>query len=339
MMMAHLPTAPVLDTFCPMHLSISASGHITHVGPTLRKLRPGALWIGERFLEIFDVSRPRAASTMADLARHHGRKIHLELRGPDRISLTGIAVSDGSGGTLLNVAFGISTLRAVQRFALTHADFAPTDPTIEMLYIVEAKSAAMSAIRDLNRRLQGDKLQAEEEALTDTLTGLRNRRALEQHLARLLSSRTPLTLLHIDLDHFKAVNDEHGHTAGDAVLRKVAQIFRRTLRSRDFMARVGGDEFVVVVPNTQERDVIEDLGTRLIEAIETPMAYKDRELKISSSIGTVLWNGSVPTTYEDLIERADEALYSSKRGGRGRQSFRALDTAYPADEASGEHPE
>jgi GGDEF domain-containing protein len=129
---------------------------------------------------------------------------------------------------------------AVRRYGLTVADFAATDLTIEMLYLVEAKSAVMEELRHLNLRLHGAKAAAEEQALSDTLTGLCNRRALDLGLGALVQQGQTFGLMHLDLDYFKQVNDTHGHAAGDAVLRQVALVLREETRASDLVARVGG---------------------------------------------------------------------------------------------------
>ena len=157
----------------------------------------------------------------------------------------GLAVPLDGGGVLINLSFGMTVVEAVRDHRLTDADFAPTDLAMELLYLVEAKTAVMQELRDMNRRLEGAKTAAEEQALTDTLTGLRNRRAMDMALSRLMLRGTPFGLMHLDLDFFKAVNDTLGHAAGDHVLRQVARVLRVQMRGGDTVARMGGDEFVV----------------------------------------------------------------------------------------------
>lgn len=323
MMMFTPPSASVLDTLCPMHARVNATGHITHIGPTLRKLRSDAPFIGERFLEVFRVMRPREVQSMDQLAKILGTKLHLELRAAPRTSLKGIAVQadDDARDIIINMAFGISILDAVRDYALTNADFASTDLTVEMLYLVEAKTAAMEASRKLNLRLQGAKLAAEEQALTDTLTGLKNRRALDTAMDRFIDAQTPFTLMHVDLDYFKAVNDTLGHAAGDQVLLHVARKFRELTRDGDIIARVGGDEFVIIMPGKTPKRQLTEAGKRIIAALEEPVEYKGNPCRISGSIGTVLWDGKTPAEAEGLMDDADVALYASKRAGRARQTF------------------
>ncbi|MFP4275581.1 MAG: GGDEF domain-containing protein, partial [Paracoccaceae bacterium] len=155
-----------------MHARLDAEGTIRHAGPTLRKLCDGAPPEGARFLDLFELTRPRGIASMADLAASSGTRLNLRLRGGPRTRLKGVLARVPEGGAVVNLSFGISILDAVRDYALTNADFAATDLAMEMLYLVEAKSAAMEASRMLNLRLRGAMIAAEEQAYTDTLTGL-----------------------------------------------------------------------------------------------------------------------------------------------------------------------
>lgn len=318
-----LPTKQVLDTLCPLHLRVGPTGHIVHVGPTLRKLSPKREMSGLRFLEVFRVVRPRQVASMREFQAIAGRKLHLELREPPRTALKGLAVPTEDGGFVVNFAFGMSVVAAVRDLSLTSADFAATDPTIEMLYLIEAQAAAMEAARTLNARLQGAKAAAEQQAFTDPLTGLANRRAMDMTLARLVASRTKLALMNVDLDFFKMVNDTMGHAAGDQVLIQVAAIFRAETRPQDLVARVGGDEFVIIMPETTDPTYLERVGRRIIDGLETPIEYSGIACHISGSIGTVIWDGRAPTSPDTLLDDADIALYASKDSGRAQQTFYA----------------
>ena len=209
----------LLDVLCPTHLTIDANGVIGHVGPTIQKLRPKTNFVGVQFIDVFAVMRPRGLDTIAQLWEARHLKRHLEMEGAPPARLKGVLVPDGHGAGIVNLSFGISILNGVRDYALTNADFAATDLAIEMLYLVEAKSADMEASRKLNLRLQGAKNVAEEQAYTDTLTGLKNRGALDVLLEQLLAANAAFAVMHIDLDYFKTVNDTLGHAAGDHVLQ------------------------------------------------------------------------------------------------------------------------
>jgi diguanylate cyclase (GGDEF)-like protein len=330
------PTAnpAVLDVLCPMHVMINHTGHITHVGATLRKLRPDLDWIGARFLEVFALKRPRTVTSIATLRESAGIKLHLQLRDAPVTELKGVAVESGQDGMIIvNLSFGISVVDGVRQYDLTHADFAPTDLATEMLYLVEAKSTAMEAWRKLNQRLQGAMIAAEEQAFTDTLTGLKNRRAMDHVMARALERGTQFALMQLDLDFFKLVNDTLGHAAGDHVLQTVARIMVDETRSEDTVARLGGDEFVIVLPEVREISALRRIGTRLIKRLEVPMPFGGNDCCISASIGTVFYEPGSDADLRSLLDDVDVALYASKRAGRGRQTFYSPDLRRGLDSA------
>ncbi|MCZ4353717.1 diguanylate cyclase [Roseovarius aestuarii] len=315
----------MMDVLCPMHVVLDASGHIVHAGPTLRKLLKDASPIGARFNELFEVKRPHIDGTMALMLARAGTKLHLQLRGPQRTDLIGVLVAFPPGGTLgpaggamINLSFGISVVDAVRDFALTSSDFAATDLTIELLYLVEAKTAAMDASRTLNLRLQGAMIAAEEKAYTDTLTGLKNRRALDYVLGRLLEGEHDFALIQLDLDFFKAVNDTMGHAAGDHVLNDVARILVEETRADDIVARVGGDEFVLVLPRLTDAHRVHDIASRMIERLERPIPFAGQMCRISGSAGSALSCDYAQPSRSQMMEDADIALYAAKRAGRGR---------------------
>ncbi|MEO0380081.1 MAG: GGDEF domain-containing protein [Pseudomonadota bacterium] len=310
-----------LDVLCPMHLLLSDMGIIMHAGPTAQKLRPKEPLVGEQILGVFDLKRPRAITTMDALRAIAGQKLHLQLRGDRQTEIKGVLMpAPIPGFSIVNLSFGISVVDAVTDFALTSADFAATDLTIEMLYLVEAKSAAMDASRKLNLRLQGAMIAAEEQAFTDTLTGLKNRRAMDHVLARLAEWGTRFGLMQIDLDWFKAVNDTLGHAAGDFVLQTVARIMVEETRESDTVARVGGDEFVIILPHASSQDVLQNIGQRIIDDLSRPMTYQGEVCKISASIGLSFYDPHAPKSVAEVMDDADVALYASKDGGRGRQT-------------------
>jgi diguanylate cyclase (GGDEF)-like protein len=313
----------VLDVLCPMHLVVSATGHIKHAGPTIAKLRTDPGLVGQRFLEVFSLQRPRAITTMDDLRQAAQTKLHLELRDAPRTALKGIMVpvNNGTEDMILNLSFGISVIEGVRDYALTNADFAATDLAIELLYIMEANTAAMNLSRHLNMRLQGAKTAAEEQALTDTLTGLKNRRAMDATLERLLAGGGGFAVMQIDLDYFKAVNDTLGHAAGDFVLRRVAEIMLEEVRKSDTVARVGGDEFTVILPDIYDEAVLRGVGRRIIERLEVPIIFDGHECRISASIGTVWIQSGPQVSADEILSDADIALYASKHAGRAQQTF------------------
>ncbi|MEO0668459.1 MAG: GGDEF domain-containing protein [Pseudomonadota bacterium] len=316
------PLTDALDVLCPMHLMLSDTGHIVHVGPTTQKLRPRTNLIGQRFLEVFDLKRPRAISTMTDLRAAAGTKLHMRLRDAPRTEVKGVLVpGPDHGHSIVNLSFGISIVDAVSDYALNSGDFAATDLAVEMLYLVEAKSAAMAASRKLNLRLQGAKIAAEEQAFTDTLTGLKNRRAMDHVITRYSTWGTQFGLMQIDLDWFKAVNDTLGHAAGDHVLQTVARILVEETRENDTVVRIGGDEFVVLLPMAEEMGDLAAIGARVIARLGAPIPFQGKECKVSASIGIAFYEPAGTYSAAEVLENADLALYASKNAGRAQLSF------------------
>lgn len=310
---------PMLDLICPMHLVLDARGTIRNAGATLHKICGANDLQDADFFDLFVIARPTGLFDVPQLLAATGRKLHLSLRAHPGRLLKGV-VAPFETGAVVNLSFGISILEAVRAHALTSADFAATDMTVEMLYLVEAKSAAMEASRKLNQRLQGAKVAAEEQAVTDTLTGLRNRRALDLALLRLAAADADYALMHVDLDYFKAVNDTLGHAAGDHVLRHVAQVLTEETRKNDTVARVGGDEFVLVLPGLTDVAALNRIAQRIIARLEVPTVFGDAQCHISCSIGTRLCHAGSGVDPQQAMTEADVALYASKREGRARHT-------------------
>jgi two-component system cell cycle response regulator len=172
-------------------------------------------------------------------------------------------------------------------------------------------------------RLRDNVQMSIEAAITDALTGLHNRRYMESHLATLVEQAhargKPLTVLVLDIDFFKAVNDTHGHDAGDDVLREFAVRLKKSIRGIDLACRLGGEEFVVVMPDTDmavATTVAERLRRRI--AADAFAIHKgERRVEVTISIGLAALGGPDDNA-ANVLKRADQALYRAKRDGRNR---------------------
>lgn len=160
---------------------------------------------------------------------------------------------------------------------------------------------------------------------TDYLTGLFNKRhllfSLEQELERSLRNQQPTTLLLLDVDHFKQVNDTHGHVAGDKVLECLAKTIQRSIRKIDIPCRYGGEEFAIILPSTPTLIGVQ-VAERIRQAVEQTTIHISNELtlKITVSLGLDTFNHFESTDVDHLIKNADEQLYLSKSSGRNRVS-------------------
>lgn len=162
-------------------------------------------------------------------------------------------------------------------------------------------------------------------ALHDQLTGLANRALLREHIEAAIAasarSTQPVAMMFLDLDGFKPVNDRLGHGTGDEVLREIARRLRAVVRDSDVIGRFGGDEFIVLCPDTGDEDAVA-IAERLREAVGEPMPWLPEGFAVSASVGVVVraaTGGARPTT-DELLELADAEMYRAKNAGRNRVS-------------------
>lgn len=230
----------------------------------------------------------------------------MELVGPSRVPVPGVvfagvpfAIARGDLGVVLleredDKPFGMDDLAVAMDFS-----------SLALQTIAEAKAT----------------LQLRRSAELDALTGTLNRSTIEEQLAASFAEayqhQQALSVLFVDLDHFKSINDTHGHACGDYCLRKLTELLRSELRAGDFLGRYGGEEFLALLPGCDGVQAVE-LGERLRRAVEDARLYwQGREIRLTISIGV-----SPRALYEDkpehAVARADGALYAAKRGGRNQ---------------------
>lgn len=242
-----------------------------------------------------------------------GRHIGTLLRGPDADRVAGfldqiIAEPDQPH---IHEFRGIGRNGAM-RWLETHSH-AVLDDTGEV-------SGVVSAIRDVSKRKAHEERLAHA-ALTDPLTGLANRRGLDEELTARLSSGTGGCLALFDLDHFKRINDSYGHAAGDEVLRRFAALARASVRDQDLVARLGGEEFAVVLP-----DISVSQATFVCDRLRR--AIGDAGMRVNEQLISVTVSGGVATfgqdqTAEAVLRAADQALYRAKHAGRDQVALAA----------------
>lgn len=187
---------------------------------------------------------------------------------------------------------------------------------------------AVAEIAEELRQQIGDRQRAEEQltqlANYDPLTGLPNRTLCEQKLERAITrarnGRAQLAVLFVDLDGFKNINDSLGHKTGDEVLQRVAQRLQRSISERDTVARLSGDEFIMLIEDAEDRDDITTLAERVLRVLAKPMLLGETELRVTASIGITLLAEDSPDA-KSLLTNADTALYRAKKRGRNRAQF------------------
>ncbi len=204
-------------------------------------------------------------------------------------------------------------------------------------HVAQSVLASVAEILRINAQLQSRLLAAEEklqgqgqqieswmaEARTDALTGLPNRRAfddaLELQIAGWRRKQVAFAVMIIDADHFKVVNDQHGHPAGDAVLRDLAKVLQESLRKMDLIARIGGEEFAALLPSTSGADACLAAEHCRLAVAAHEFQRDGLRLPMTVSIGVAMVD--LPDDGDSLLSRADQALYAAKLAGRNRVSF------------------
>ncbi|MBA3447216.1 MAG: EAL domain-containing protein [Pseudaminobacter sp.] len=222
-------------------------------------------------------------------------------------------------------------MRYVRARGLIFQDFNDTpkmigaewDVTSDVLLTNELQRAKTLA-ETKNAELEAAKARIEHNALHDSLTGLPNRRYLDEVLEHYASacarSGVDAALLHIDLDRFTQINDTLGHAAGDAMLVHASQVLKSNVRAEDFVARIGGDEFVVVCTAEADTDQLAQLADRIIRQMRLPVAYQGHQCRFGVSIGIAVESGETVDS-KRLLVNADIALYRAKSRGRNRYEF------------------
>jgi len=164
-----------------------------------------------------------------------------------------------------------------------------------------------------------------ENAMLDPLTGVYNKRQILNFLEKFLANfvrykKDPFSIMMLDIDYFKKINDTYGHLAGDFVLKEFVKIIKNKIRSSDILGRFGGEEFILILPNTKVSGALK-LAMRIKDEVENYVfEYGKEKIKITTSIG--ITSVSLNDSVESLLERVDEALYDAKRKGRNRIEYR-----------------
>jgi diguanylate cyclase (GGDEF)-like protein len=205
--------------------------------------------------------------------------------------------------------------REIVQRELAEAELQRAHDNLEKM--VQSRNADLQMLEATQQKLEDALAHVKAQSLTDMLTGVNNRRALNEKLAHefSLSQRhnSPFSVLMIDVDQFKAFNDNFGHIEGDGLLQCVAGVLKDQARTTDFVARYGGEEFIVLLPHTDSEGALA-LAEKLREAVQ---GIPEQKNPVTVSIGTSTLKSSMQSG-KDLVEAADKALYLAKQNGRNR---------------------
>lgn len=182
---------------------------------------------------------------------------------------------------------------------------------------LKRKDELADLIDSINRVTNRDK--AVRQANEDPLTGLANRRYLLRRMEQLVPAG-PGAIMFMDLDGFKAINDQHGHEAGDAALVEISNRLKFCVRESDILCRLGGDEFVIYFNGLAEKKVLEDRGQKVLNLVAEPIWWNDKRLKLGVSVGIAI-NPADSKNAEGLLKYGDEAMYAAKQGGKNMIKF------------------
>jgi len=176
----------------------------------------------------------------------------------------------------------------------------------------EALAEAINGLMDRDKAIR--------DANEDPLTGLANRRYIMQRLDYFIDQKVPLAVMFIDLDGFKPINDEYGHDAGDEALKIVAERMTACTRESDIVARIGGDEFIILFKGLEDEEVLKERADKVLEMVGTPMWIDGNRLRMGASIGIAVYPKDGEDS-ESIVNASDEAMYAAKQGGKNAYRF------------------
>ncbi|MEQ1690760.1 MAG: sensor domain-containing diguanylate cyclase [Gemmatimonas sp.] len=272
---------------------------------------------GSSLQDVMATGRPRILNDLERYATEHPKShsTQLVIREGIRSSLTCPLIALGKP-----IGFLFFSSRQPHQYATVHTD--AFDRLAGLISAVVEKGALYEQLSTANAALREARDALQIEATHDALTGMLNRRAVLAFLANMLAmarrrDRSGAVIL-VDIDHFKRINDTHGHPAGDAVLREVAQRIAAKLRAGDSAGRYGGEEFLICLDDCTHTGAMQ-CAERLLSAIhDTPVTIPGGEVRVTMSVGLVHRSHLRGENAEHLIQQADHALYDAKGSGRDR---------------------
>jgi diguanylate cyclase (GGDEF)-like protein len=271
------------------------------------------------FYYVWDTLNGRLISISLLLALQNSLAASVLLRPKRRISLiTGIAGSVFLIGALL---LGVRALVYLLSPMENSTDVLVSQPYQVLTYGIAGVAPVVATIGFLLMCAERTQHELSLVAKMDYLTGIHNRRAIDDLASSAIAlarrHHSTLSVLVIDVDFFKNINDQHGHAAGDAALVEISRRIRQTLRTEDIFGRIGGEEFVVILPNSNSGQAYAAAERVRLSFTQKPIDLGDLPLSVTVSVGVAELH-EIDKSFSDLLRRADSALYSAKSSGRNR---------------------
>lgn len=263
-----------------------------------------------------------------DAVEHWKDKLHPDDRDQAVAEFEDAIASGGMYNSVFRVMQADGTTRWIRTIGASHLDSSGHKVVLGVNWDVsddvELKTRLIEANQSAETRnleLEDARQQMEHNSLHDSLTGLPNRRFLDERVLNDDAETTPSALIHIDLDRFKHINDTLGHAAGDAMLTHAANVLRENCRENDLVARVGGDEFIIAVMTSTKNDALSSLAGRIVEQMRQPVPYENHKCRFGASVGIAVNTSDDSVLAKQLLINADIALYRAKNQGRNRFEF------------------
>lgn len=307
----------VFDHLFRFRLTVNAEGEVVHVGPSLAKLKPDL--VGRTLAEVIVSHDARVALDERPSQEWTGQLVRMVFDEP-RFTLRGEFVGNGNAadGLLFAGSLDPEDGDRLSQLGLQASDFSAADLTIEFSMLKWARDAQVRetkmALGKLERSVElGERLL--ERANTDSLTNIANRalfiERLDMETARCVDQRRPATVMMIDIDRFKSINDLHGHRVGDQLLREVAHRLDEIVGRLGLVARIGGDEFGVLVAGPDAEEVTERLVNQIAALNGSLIRTEDAVVTMSLTVGIAGLRDSM--TSGELLRHADIAMYAARR--------------------------
>lgn len=308
----------LLDQALRFHFQLDSEGRVTRAGPSLRLLIPHV--VGARLVDLIDRDLLDIDTDATDIDVPSNQLMRLPFEKPF-FRLRGELLPVGNGERFFAGSLDPDDVLRLNELGLVENDFPAGDLAIDFSMLRWSRDSQVKETREVLSRLRQSTAMSEilkTQARTDSLTGIANRLKFFEDLNEAMARAEPIAVLMIDVDRFKSVNDLHGHSAGDAVLIAVANHLVAETGSNGLVARIGGDEFGVLITSTPEAVDSDRLCEQLVGLNGSTLDIDGKRIGISLSAGRAVWVDEIDSG--ELMRHADIAMYAGRKLGYGQVS-------------------